>query len=117
MIDHVNYQVPVDVVHSVALAEFMEDLLGLRPVTPDEALDADYTVQWWQDEDGMRVHVVGAAGNALPQGLGHLCVRVGKDEWRRCSRSKWLARHNPTSPMARLWLHGPGGLRVEVQHA
>jgi hypothetical protein len=115
MINHVNYQVPEEVVHSKALTRFM-DLLMLTEVQPNEALDNEYVVRWWEDmESDLRIHVVGRGLDPLPQGYGHLCVQLPPTWWKQCLDSPWLIRHNPDSPMQRLWLYGPGGIRVEVQ--
>lgn len=117
MIDHVNYQVPTAIVHTIEMAAFWR-MLGMVEVQPNEALDDQYVVRWWEDPTtGLRVHVVGAGKDALPVGLGHLCVTLPAAVWDICRTSRWLERHNPDSPMQRLWLRGPGGLRVEVQHA
>lgn len=117
MIDHVNYQVPVDAVHSEAMTEFMA-LLGLKEIPPNEALDAQYVVRWWMcPTTGMRVHVVGAGDHPRRQGLGHLCVVLDPTRWQQCHESDFLIRYNPDSPMKRLWLTGPGELRVEVQRS
>lgn len=114
MIDHVNYQVPKSVVHSGELTQFMS-MLGLEEVEPNEAMDAQYTVRWWQDVHGMRVHIVGKGDQALRVGLGHLCVQVHPFAFEQCLDGGWLERYNPDSPMNRCWLRGPGGIRVEVQ--
>jgi hypothetical protein len=116
MIDHVNYQVPTEVVHSSMMTAFMA-LLGLEEVPPTEALDKEYTVRWWEDTaTGMRVHIVGLGLAPLRTGLGHLCVKLDDERWGRCANCRWVERYNRASPMRRLWLRGPGGLRVEVQH-
>jgi hypothetical protein len=115
MIAHVNYQVPEDVVHTQALTDFME-MLGLYEVQPDEALDDQYVVRWWQDMDSdLLIHIVGRGMDPLPMGYGHLCLKVTDTRMALCTRSPWLIRHNPDSPLKRLWLYGPGGIRVEVQ--
>jgi hypothetical protein len=115
MIDHVNYQVPTDVVHTREMTEFW-DLLRLQEVEPTEALDKQYVVRWWEDPGtGFRVHIVGANEPPLYMGLGHLCVAVSDGVWEACAKSRWMARYNPDSPMRRVWLLGPGDLRVEVQ--
>jgi hypothetical protein len=115
VISHINFQVPEDVVHSKALTEFM-GLLMLTEVRPDEPLDDQYIVRWWEDmESDLRVHIVGSGMNALSMGFGHLCVQLHDSRWKKCLDSPWLIRYNPTSPMRRCWLYGPGGIRVEVQ--
>ena len=117
MIDHLTYQVPIGLVHSPELAAFME-LVGLQEVPVDltiDPVDVDYIVRWWEDTHGMGVRIVGVDAPALPVGLGHWCVKLGPHNFRLCAVSRWVERHNPDSPLGRLWLCGPGGLRVEVQ--
>lgn len=114
MIDHVNFQVPEVIVHTQDMTEFMT-MLGLREVPPQELGDDQYVVRWWEDDRGMRVHVVGRGSEILTMGYGHLCVRLPLAAWQQCKDSTWCIRANPTSLLNRVWLYGPGGIRAEVQ--
>jgi hypothetical protein len=117
MIDHLTYQVPVRHMTSDDMTEFMA-LVGMHEVPVDlhiDPVDADYTVRWFEDRRGMGIRLVGVWGRALPLGLGHWCVKVPPNVFDKCAASRWVERHNPDSPLGRLWLRGPAGLRVEVQ--
>lgn len=115
--DHLTYQVPVDDLYSDEMAEFMA-LVGMEEVPVNlhiDPVDADYVVRWFEDVQGMGIRLVGVGDEQLPVGLGHWCVKLPPPDFAHCAASRWLERHNPDSPLGRLWLYGPAGLRVEVQ--
>ena len=123
-INHTTYQVPQDVAFSQEMTDFMA-MLGLEEMEVDlkiDPADADYTVRWWVDEQGQRLHVIETTATSemdpIDQQLGHVCI-VGLDPERfeQCITSQWLERYNLNSWLGRCWLVGPGGVRVEVQPA
>lgn len=110
MIDHITYEIDRDGLTDPDLGSFFA-ALGLLEVEPDEKIEKDYNVRWWQDEDGRQIHLVeGMRPTTL--GLAHFCIKgVGRDDLEGLRRSDWL-EHDSGS--GRIWLNGPQGIRVEV---
>lgn len=118
MIDHVTFQMTHKELHDPEMRDFFA-LLGMYELNNPEQRDTaeqGWDVRWFADHIGdldghCVVHLVGA-DSPVALGLGHICVRVGEPAYRRARRSKWLER---ASGSGRLWLKGPGWLRVEVR--
>lgn len=118
IIDHSTYQVRHEELRSPEMTEFMK-ALGFREVLPDEAIEGKgWDVRWWSPVDPTWdklctiVHLVGSK-ERHPLGLAHFCVSgVGLQRYDRLATSEWCERD---SGSGRIWLAGPGGLRVEVR--
>jgi hypothetical protein len=127
VLDHVTYQVPAEVLHTAELTLFME-MLMFEEVEPDEVVADNWDVRWWISTEAIdqrgqtrlgyhlkpEVHLMSADTEPHPLGYSHFCVTgVGEERMDECRRSKWLEHEREGS--GRLWLAGPGGIRVEVR--
>lgn len=113
--DHVTYCVP-DVNDPVV--DQLAELLSLEEFQASEAYEAAfmkgrYVARWFSTPMGIcDLHLVEGEAPA-DRGLEHLCFRnVGHEVYERCAHSPLCVRN---SGSGRVWLRGPGSLRVEVQ--
>jgi hypothetical protein len=114
MIQHITYEVPIaELFNNPSLDRFMR-LVGLAPVPPDPEIEKNWAVRWWSDGQGGTVHLVGTEEPTLVDlRLGHWCVIVSESLFARCKTSEFnegIGRQED-----RVWLRGPGGIRVEVR--
>jgi hypothetical protein len=112
VIDHVTYEVAEDVLKSEELGQFFRDL-GMLEAVPDPKIEKHYNVRWFSYlDEGTIVHVVARAKYTIRARLwDHLCIKTSPECFGELARSKWLERD---SGSGRIWLEGPGGIRVEV---
>lgn len=118
-IDHMTFVVP-DVTDPM-VRELMVVCLGLEEFQADEQYEAafmrgQFVARWFRVPGKQSVmadmHVV--EGNVVEDwDLQHVCVRgVGQAQFELCRDHPLCTRRvNPE----RVWLTGPGGIRVEVQ--
>jgi hypothetical protein len=126
MIDHLTFEVHPNQLHHERMSAFFE-LLGFIEVDASEEIKQGWNVRWFVHTDFVKVfgtkrprwkpeiHIVaGDRSGPAPLGLTHFCV-VGRGEegMEACRKSEWLEHERQGS--GRLWLTGPGGLRVEVR--
>lgn len=119
MIDHVAYVVATRHLYSPRMDEFWA-VLGFDEFQADEQYQAQfmkgrYEARWYTDSGECDVHLVAPkSGQWLPEewGLAHLCVKTDADQYAICKHSSFCVRD---SGSGRVWLTGPGGIRVEVQ--
>lgn len=110
MIDHVTYEIDRGGLEDPDLGRFFA-ALDLLEVEPDGAIEKDWNVRWWSDEDGKTIHLV-EGERPVTLGLAHFCIKgVGEKQYTELQHSEWL-EHDSGS--GRIWLSGPQGLRVEV---
>lgn len=117
MIDHVTYQVHTRHLRDDRMGQFWA-VLGFQEFQAPEAYQAQfmkgrYEARWFTDGSECDVHLV-AVEQLVPEewGLAHLCVKVDDDQYAVCKHSSFCVRD---SGSGRVWLTGPGGIRVEVQ--
>ena len=121
--DHVTYQVHHNDLEHPELARFFS-LFGFTEISAlHDILEKGWNVRWFADafdSEGSRtvIHLVGA-DSRVPLELSHFCVvGIGEGLYRCCAESEFV-EHNSNLPVGsklrRLWLCGPGGLRVEVR--
>ncbi len=120
MIDHVAYTVEPMYGRSwesvVPELDKFFALLGFTPVTvQDDLVDVHAYEQaqeqrWYTDGGECDVHIV--CKESLYWGWQHFCVKVERPVFEQCRDSIYLDRD---SGSGRIWLVGPGGIRVEVR--
>jgi hypothetical protein len=109
-VDHVTYMMREPELRAGDMQAFF-NLIGMREVKPSAHIEQDWTVRWFEDDSGFQVHIV--AGPRTPElELSHFCVIISQEMFQAAVLSPWLERQRIGSP--RIWLKGPGGLRVEV---
>lgn len=119
MIDHVTYMVSKeDLEHGMFRTFFA--LLDMHEVHPDPAIEKSWQVRWFKPnaQPFPLIHLV--AGPRTPElELAHFCVTFDTYNHatavqlvNECRDSAWLERD---SGSGRIWLKGPGGIRVEVR--
>jgi hypothetical protein len=113
MIDHVTYELNEQTLHSVDVTRFLY-ALGMVEVRPDAAIEAEYDVRWFKYQyQDFYVHLVARVDFVIRAKLwDHFCAIVQPDRYGELAKSKWLERD---SGSGRIWLSGPGGIRVEVR--
>jgi hypothetical protein len=114
-VDHVTVQVPIGTLNDAG--ELLETI-GFKGAEVDSAYAArntDYTFRHYRDQDGFRVHTIECINsdedNLLDPLLTHFRCVVPEDAMPMLRESRWLERD---SGHGRIWLRGPGTLRVEV---
>jgi hypothetical protein len=115
-LDHVTYQVPAGHLVDASLDEFFK-LLEMQEIKPDDEVEKDWNVRWFQDKDGFQIHLVDAAEDAagfVDLKLGHFCAILSREGYAAATSSIYLERNSRQSPRA--WLrHAGTGLRVEIR--
>lgn len=137
MIDHVTFQLEWDALGYTLLDEIM-GLIGFAEIEPGESVPDGWAVRWFRKirdtspivplgGPGVQpppvLHFVAAQDEAVDTsafraarvsiGLGHICVRVGRERYEACRRSDYLARD---SGSGRIWLeYDNNRLRIEVR--
>lgn len=118
IIDHVTYEVPVGALAGTELSYFFTDILGMKEVPPDHAIEKNWNVRWWEDDDNFQIHLVEpgldapVGVNPILLGLGHFCIVVDEKHFKAATECRFLERN---SGSGRIWLCGPCGIRVEVR--
>jgi len=127
MIDHITYQVTAEALHHDELTLFM-DMLNFEEIDAAEEIKEGWDVRWWVHREYVpsgrgravylrkpEIHMVAQTESAPhPLGLSHFCVTgVGKLIYEACRGSEWCEHAREGS--GRIWLAGPGGIRVEVR--
>jgi hypothetical protein len=115
MVTHYTAEVPIAAFHSKGLDEFME-ALGFYEI--ETTYTDDWPCRWFSDKDSdFQVHITGneLLNDAPDWGLAHLCVLVHQATFDTFKDSVWCVRANPDSRLGRIWVVGPGGIRVELQ--
>lgn len=110
MIDHVAYTVE-DALDPELDSFFL--LLGFTPMLiDDEPFEKLIPQRWYTNSGECDVHIVQREN--MDWGWQHLCVNsMTEVQFSACLNSEWCVRARPGSP--RIWLVGPGGIRVEVR--
>lgn len=114
-IDHVTYCVPN--VQDERIGQLAQ-LLGWKEFVASEQYQQQfvkgrYLARWFHMPMGMcDIHLV-EGDYPHDRGLEHLCImKVGDETYERAKASPLCAR---SSGSGRVWLAGPGSLRIEVQ--
>lgn len=129
MIDHITFEVPPEYLYAGRMTDFIR-MLGFIEVDASEEVNMGYDVRWFVHTEIIpamarfegtkrgtmlkpELHLV-AGGYPAPLGMTHFCVTgVGEEMMEHCRKSEWLEHEREGS--GRLWVQGPGGLRVEVR--
>jgi len=114
MIDHVACTVPV--LDAVGLDHFFGELgfhqFDIPEDEPQFLYEMEHKQRWYSNGGECDVHVVENRKHVTHWGWGHICVHVGGEQFEALRKSRWLVRDNDTG---RIWLQGPGAIRVEVR--
>lgn len=114
-LDHVTYQVQRGYLTDSSLDIFFR-ILEMQEVKPDDAVEKDWRVRWWQDKDGFQIHLVESPHNdpKVDLKLGHFCAILSRSGYVAATDSTFCERNSKESPRA--WLrHAGTGLRVEIR--
>ena len=124
MIDHVTYQVAEADLHGDEMTDFFIQWLGMIEVDPSgDVLEKGWNVRWFGTYPrSVVIHLVAADEAAEPL-LGHFCLNVGTRRFKMLRSAGQSGLHfvehdggaEVGSPLCRLWMRGPSGLRVEVR--
>lgn len=112
MINHVTYQLTPEGLKSIG---GLMSVLGFQEVEPDDPFEHGYDVRWFKRAAPPLIHFVSEAMSARRPwpnlGLGHFCVMVSPEVYKRCAGSAYCSRN---SGSGRIWLEWDK-VRVEVR--
>jgi len=92
------------------------ELFGFWPIpVEDTAVERAANQVWFTNGGECDVHIV-EHEFARPKVWDHICVNsLTPAQVQRCASSYWVERNRLDS--RRLWLRGPGGIRIEIRKA
>lgn len=111
MINHVTYHLTPD---GLATVDQVMKLLGFTEVEPDDPFEHGYSVRWFHPLHRLPpwVHFVSDGTTPGDQlALGHFCVIVPRERFKKARKSDWLHRD---SGSGRIWLLHDN-VRIEVR--
>lgn len=113
MIDHITWTVRK--LDKEATVEFMA-LVGFWPIpVKGPAFEQEVNQVWFTDGGETDVHIVQHTFGGTKV-WDHICVNsLTPQQVTKCSESDYVERARATSQ--RIWLKGPGGIRIEVRKA